>query len=188
LGRVGKTLLVITYLTDGFAPGKSIARRMSSPRKGGSGSSDKEPAVSHEQRIRVRDKGFCVLSLDGGGCRGYISLLTLRHLLRQLQREGPIYPYLYFDLICGTSTGGLITILLAVLHLDIDTALQLYYRLVGQVFAKDFSVLRYLLKDAGYSRRPLERAITEILQNHGHGRTLMIDASHDRGCRVSHFY
>jgi hypothetical protein len=103
-----------------------------------------------------------------------------------LQPEGLIYPYLYFDLIAGTSTGGLIVILIAILHLDIDTAIEVYQNLVGQVFASGFSVLRYLCKDAGYRRKPLKRAIAKILKEHGNGRMLMYDPEYDRGCRVSH--
>jgi patatin-like phospholipase/acyl hydrolase len=125
--------------------------------------------------------------LDGGGCRGYLSLLNLKYLLRQLQPEELIYPYLYFDLICGTSTGGLIAILLGVLHLDIDTAIDLYSDLAGKVFAGGFSKLRYCRKDAGYSSKPLEAAIKKLLAEHGGGRTLMVDKDKDKGCRVSHY-
>ena len=57
-----------------------------------------------------------VLSLDGGGVRGLSSLLILREIMEEIQRrsgaeETPL-PCQYFDLIGGTSTGGLIAIML----------------------------------------------------------------------------
>ena len=80
------------------------------------------------------DEPLRILSLDGGGVRGISSLLLLKKIMdkvceeRGLQgqveagisSEGPtnskqtesIRPCQYFDLICGTSTGGLIAILL----------------------------------------------------------------------------
>jgi patatin-like phospholipase/acyl hydrolase len=134
-------------------------------------------------RTRLRPR---VLSLDGGGCRGYLTLHILKQLLRQVQPQEPIYPYLHFDLICGTSTGGLIAILLGVLHLDIDTAIEIYKRMAIEVFFKSFSVLRLLKEGVVYSSEPLAAAIDEILQKHGRGRTLMVDRDKDKGCRVSH--
>jgi predicted acylesterase/phospholipase RssA len=109
----------------------------------------------------------------------------LLNLLRQLQPEGKIYPYLFFDIICGTSTGGLMAILLGVLHLDLDTSIMLYTDLSREIFHKGYSRWRYLVKDAGYDRARLERAFKKILKEHGKGRTLMMDPAWDRGCRVS---
>ena len=60
-----------------------------------------------------------VLSLDGGGVRGLSSLLILREIMEDIERrigadETP-KPCEYFDLIGGTSTGGLIAIMLGLL-------------------------------------------------------------------------
>ena len=58
-----------------------------------------------------------ILSLDGGGVRGLSSLLILREIMEEIGRrtkaaaETPL-PCEYFDLIGGTSTGGLIAIML----------------------------------------------------------------------------
>ena len=62
-----------------------------------------------------------ILALDGGGVRGLSSLLILQKLMNEIQRlngesESPL-PCQYFDLICGTSTGGLIAIMLGRLHM-----------------------------------------------------------------------
>ena len=58
---------------------------------------------------RVRRK-IRILSLDGGGIRGILHLVRLA-VIEEITGE-PIYKY--FDTMIGTSTGGLITILLAI--------------------------------------------------------------------------
>ncbi|KAF9052568.1 hypothetical protein BDP27DRAFT_1180722, partial [Rhodocollybia butyracea] len=79
-----------------------------------------------------------ILSLDGGGYRGLSCLITLNHVMRLLvddPDEDPIpAPCEVFDLICGTSTGGLISILLGRLGLDCMTAISVYGELGPAVF------------------------------------------------------
>ena len=72
-------------------------------------------------------KPLRILSLDGGGVRGISTLYILKDLMRQIAREyaannpglpdiSPL-PCNYFDLICGTSTGGLIALMLGRLRM-----------------------------------------------------------------------
>ena|SRR5579859_133915 len=60
-----------------------------------------------------------VLSLDGGGVRGLSSLLILREIMENVGHAKGLSetpkPSEYFDLIGGTSTGGLIAIMLGLL-------------------------------------------------------------------------
>ena len=60
-----------------------------------------------------------ILSLDGGGVRGLSSLLILRDIMEDIERRTKVdetpKPCEYFDLIGGTSTGGLIAIMLGLL-------------------------------------------------------------------------
>jgi patatin-like phospholipase/acyl hydrolase len=70
-----------------------------------------------------------ILSLDGGGIRGISSLYILKDLLEQIERDRKakagsselrptsLRPCEVFDLICGTSTGGLIALLLGRLEM-----------------------------------------------------------------------
>lgn len=68
-----------------------------------------------------------ILSLDGGGVRGLSSLYILKELMAQIWREYRVEnphaqavvprPCEYFDLICGTSTGGLIALMLGRLRM-----------------------------------------------------------------------
>ncbi|GKC59031.1 patatin-like protein 2 [Tanacetum coccineum] len=55
-----------------------------------------------------------VLSIDGGGIRGLIPAIILEFLETELQKlDGPEARIAdYFDIIAGTSTGGLITAML----------------------------------------------------------------------------
>jgi Patatin-like phospholipase len=62
-----------------------------------------------------------ILALDGGGVRGLSSLLILREIMEEIGRQSgagrtPL-PCEYFDLIGGTSTGGLIAIMLGHLRM-----------------------------------------------------------------------
>ena len=69
-----------------------------------------------------------LLALDGGGVRGLSSRLILEKLMKEVQRlreeendlnpnGKPPLPCQYFDLICGTSTGRLIAIMLGRLRM-----------------------------------------------------------------------
>lgn len=74
--------------------------------------------------VKVKPLNHCprILSLDGGGIRGFSSLLILKEVMRGIARrsdqphETPL-PCEYFDLIGGTSTGGLIAIMLGRLRM-----------------------------------------------------------------------
>ena len=65
-----------------------------------------------------------ILSLDGGGVRGLSSLLILREVMEEIGRRSPsldpLLPCQYFDLIGGTSTGGLIAIMLGRLRMVVS--------------------------------------------------------------------
>ena len=65
-----------------------------------------------------------ILSLDGGGVRGLSSLLILRDIMVDIESrmglDATPKPCEYFDLIGGTSTGGLIAIMLGILGMVIS--------------------------------------------------------------------
>lgn len=54
-----------------------------------------------------------ILSLDGGGERGYLSLQFLKLFLQQWLGNGVTNIAPYFDAICGTSIGGILSLALA---------------------------------------------------------------------------
>lgn len=81
-----------------------------------------------------------MLSLDGGGVRGLSSLYVLKRIMDGLNAErkrsgqSPQKPADIFDLIGGTSTGGLIAIMLGRLQMDVDECISAYTDLTKVVF------------------------------------------------------
>src|SRR4051812_21429046 len=96
----------------------------------------------------------------------------LKDLLRHKMPQGSIYPHRYFDLICGTSTGGFAAILLAVLHLEIDDAISTYLNLMK--LSEESLRHWWWARD---SRKTLTVAIQDILEKHGYKDKLMVDKS-----------
>ncbi len=56
-----------------------------------------------------KDRDFKILSLDGGGIRGYFEAQILKHIKENLMADHETIGD-FFDLIAGTSTGGLIAL------------------------------------------------------------------------------
>ena len=85
-------------------------------------------------------RGLTLLSLDGGGIRGLSSLQILKNVLEKVAREGglqtPPKPCDFFDMIGGTSTGGLIAIMLGRMKMSIDECMAAYKELSDQVFRR----------------------------------------------------
>ncbi|KAF2808823.1 FabD/lysophospholipase-like protein [Mytilinidion resinicola] len=112
-----------------------------------------------------------LLALDGGGVRGLSELLILQEVMRRIQHakkldEEPL-PCEYFDLIGGTSTGGLIALLLGRLKLSAESAKNAYLELAGTVFSKK----QWKLIDGGaFKASSLKEAIRqEVEQALGQG-------------------
>jgi patatin-like phospholipase/acyl hydrolase len=55
---------------------------------------------------------FRLLALDGGGVRDLSTLQILKQLMDTIDPESPPKPCDYFDIIGGTSTGGLVLLTL----------------------------------------------------------------------------
>ncbi|KAK1573420.1 acyl transferase/acyl hydrolase/lysophospholipase [Colletotrichum navitas] len=81
---------------------------------------------------------LCVLALDGGGVRGLETLLVLQSIMKKAFPEGNVKPCQVFDMIGGTSTGGLIAIMLGRLEMDIDACINEYKGLMKTVFPPRF--------------------------------------------------
>ena len=77
-----------------------------------------------------------ILCLDGGGVRGLGSLMILKHLRHRLELQGGgrLEPWQEFDMIAGTSTGGLIAIMLGRLRMSVDECIETYKTLSQRIF------------------------------------------------------
>lgn len=71
--------------------------------------------------------------------RGLGSLLIIDAVMKELnaRTERTFIPCQVFDLICGTSVGGLISILLGRLGLDCESAIDIYETIVKKIFDKE---------------------------------------------------
>ncbi|KAH6902475.1 acyl transferase/acyl hydrolase/lysophospholipase [Coprinopsis sp. MPI-PUGE-AT-0042] len=116
-----------------------------------------------------------LLSLDGGGVRGVSSLRTLRKIMEEVARmEGKdvVKPCEYFDMMAGTSTGGLIALMLGRLRMSIEECEAAYDSISRRVFGtKAGWVIRdessaFVAGSYMYEAGPLEEAIKEIVQAH----------------------
>jgi len=96
--------------------------------------------------MSVNDKPLNILSLDGGGVRGLSSLLVLQSLMEQLEFKSKVEPLLpceVFDLICGTSTGGLIALMLGRLRMSVEDTIKSYLHFSDTVFGGKVTGSRY---------------------------------------------
>jgi patatin-like phospholipase/acyl hydrolase len=55
----------------------------------------------------MAERKLRLLCIDGGGVRGLSALFILKQLMEAVNRKNPPKPCNYFDMIGGTSTGGL---------------------------------------------------------------------------------
>ncbi|KAF7504590.1 hypothetical protein GJ744_002085 [Endocarpon pusillum] len=76
--------------------------------------------------------GVRILSLDGGGIRGIVELETLRAIQESLGVEIPITQF--FDLIVGTSTGGIIALALGEKNWPLDKCISHFLNLCDRAF------------------------------------------------------
>jgi predicted acylesterase/phospholipase RssA len=79
--------------------------------------------------------GKVLVTLDGGGVRGIFSVIVLRRISQLLAARG-FYLRDCVDLMGGTSTGGITTILYAWLHLPLDELVENYAKMTASLFGK----------------------------------------------------
>ena len=92
-------------------------------------------ALLEKQAPKTKER--LILTLDGGGMRGVISLTILTELLAMVrQKSGKPKATITdcFDMIIGTSTGGLIATMVTVPGLSLEEVSTLYASLGGRVF------------------------------------------------------
>ncbi|KAI5857787.1 acyl transferase/acyl hydrolase/lysophospholipase [Tricharina praecox] len=116
-----------------------------------------------------------VLSLDGGGIRGYSTLVILGELMHQVyvQENGGRAPRSpqdlprpcdYFDLIGGNGTGGLIALMLGRMRMDVESCKSYYVSLTRFVFITDKTILGMPYGKTLFKASRLEEAIKHCVR------------------------
>ena len=127
-----------------------------------------------------------VLSLDGGGVRGYCSLLILSELMQQIElrekaldarttssSESPYVDYdttarssylpcHYFDYVGGASTGGIVAIMLGRLRASVQTTLEVYQCAWEETYHEHQHWLRQLF---GVEEMKFKEKVSERMAN-----------------------
>ncbi|SPO01972.1 uncharacterized protein DNG_04645 [Cephalotrichum gorgonifer] len=118
----------------------------------------------------MSEQTLSLLALDGGGVRGLSSLLILRRLMEAINPDNPPNPCDVFDMIGGTSTGGIIAVMLGRLRMSVDECISQYIQLSDTVFKQTsyFPVRVDGRVKARFDTRALERVIKQTVVSHIH--------------------
>ncbi|KAI1639050.1 patatin-like phospholipase [Biscogniauxia mediterranea] len=116
-----------------------------------------------------------ILSLDGGGVRGYSMLIIIQELMHRTyveiegkapRRDQIPKPCDHFDLIVGTGTGGLIALMLGRLRLNLEQCKELYVELTRMVFETDKTIAGIPYRSTLFKASMLEYAIKGAVRAH----------------------
>ncbi|EON65801.1 hypothetical protein W97_05040 [Coniosporium apollinis CBS 100218] len=130
-------------------------------------------------------KDLRLLALDGGGIRGLSSLMILEQLMQTIDPDSPPKPCEYFDMIGGTSTGGLIAIMLGRLRMGINECIDAYLSLSDRVFRKKRHRVTMKGQIQGrFDSDELARAVKEIVKRQGLQEDALLKDAPDASCKV----
>ena len=131
--------------------------------------------LQRRKQLPWTEEEFRILSIDGGGIKGILPAAILVECERRFLKGGSSANY--FDMIAGTSTGGIIALGLGA-GMRADEVLQIYLQHGGEIFPKPWAppmpygkTLRSLYQFARdvavyrYDREPLERALRDRFGN-----------------------
>lgn len=108
-------------------------------------------------------RGVRILSIDGGGTRGLVSMEILRHLEKYTNKK----IHELFDLICGVSSGAIITMAIGSGRFTLDQCETFYREMSENIFKTDFwsSTPRLLLSHAYYDAAIFEKTLKRAFGN-----------------------
>ncbi len=157
--------------------------------------------------MQMEKKKVRILSIDGGGIRGILPGVILTYIEDQLRKREGDHVRLsdYFDLIAGTSTGGILACAYLIPEKDAEgrptgrpkftagEAVDIYLKKGSKIF--DISLLQKLrskggLTDEKYSAAELEKALNEYFGNTRLSELLKpcLITSYDIKARRAHFF
>lgn len=121
------------------------------------------------QKPRVRK----ILCLDGGGVRGLSELIIIDHLMDSLAhvRGARLEPWQEFDMIAGTSTGGLIALMLGRLRMSVKDCIKAYKEMSKEIFTPSQRTVNlagrsidFLHARGRFKSEPLGNSIKQMLR------------------------
>ncbi|CAN9248412.1 unnamed protein product [Alternaria alternata] len=126
-----------------------------------------------------------LLALDGGGARGLSALMILEQLMEAVDPDAPPKPCDYFDMIGGTSTGGLIAVMLGRLKMSVGDCITAYLSLSDRVFRKTRHRVTVKGQVQGrFDADELARAIKEVVKQQGLEEDALLKDVPEAGCKV----
>ncbi|RSM08652.1 hypothetical protein CEP52_004611 [Fusarium oligoseptatum] len=153
-----------------------------------------QPVSTDGRPPSLDEDGLCLLSLDGGGVRGLSSLYVLKRIMDQVNagrdaHAPPRKPCQVFDLIAGTSTGGLIAIMLGRLEMDVDECIAAYNHLIEHIFSEKARAHRFRFSlrgqtQARFDSTRLEDAIKQTITDKGFSPSDFLENGTDQGCKT----
>ncbi|TDL25976.1 FabD/lysophospholipase-like protein [Rickenella mellea] len=132
-------------------------------------------------------RSITAASFDGGGVRGVSSAkimsILMDDLARATGREERVGDC--FDLLAGTSTGGLIALMLGRLRVPANSLIQIYSELSARLFNSKLKTLRSIFKGCKYSGS-LARKLFEgiVMENAVEGASALLNSDMAEGCDV----
>lgn len=108
-------------------------------------------------KTNVKNRKFLILSIDGGGIRGILPISLLKRIKNELNFD----ILSNFSMFCGTSTGGIISLMLANGE-NIEKIEEFYMEKRKKVFKKRFFTNFFISK---YSPKGLEKELRNVFKN-----------------------
>ncbi|RDB25621.1 Calcium-independent phospholipase A2-gamma [Hypsizygus marmoreus] len=122
-----------------------------------------QSAIAGEPPVRV-------MSLDGGG----------------MTNDPNAKPSKYFQMIAGTSAGGLIAIMLGRLQMTVPECIQAYTRIAAQIFSANAvqKIWNYSKTGAYYTKDNFEKGLKSMIKHTGDEDAPMLDPDTTNQCKV----
>ncbi|XRM40919.1 hypothetical protein ABZX51_004221 [Aspergillus tubingensis] len=125
-----------------------------------------------------------ILALDGGGVKGLSSLLILERIMARVgakMKRPDLQPYQYFDIIGGTSTGGIIALMLGRMRMTVESCIAEYQKLGKIVFGEP----RGLFYENMFDAKVLEEQTKKVVEKYlGDENDPLLDPLGDDACKT----
>jgi calcium-independent phospholipase A2-gamma len=122
---------------------------------------------------RIKRRGINILSLDGGGAKGLVTIEILKNIQKKCNNK-PIHEL--FDYISGTSTGAVLACLLGIYKFSLDECESFYRLFAKEMFSQNTAVglSNLLMQKSFYDTKCWENILKEVIDDR-----LLIESTRD---------